>query len=130
MFWRRKKSQPPNPPEEENYMPAPVPVAVQTFKPNGQSHLEAIATHLEKRGNAVAAAKELEKLEISASLKFFALYEYDGAYKAIGPFNNRREAMVWCAGLKHAEDEDYHILGVVSDLVGFDELETIEPDIK
>ncbi len=58
--------------------------------------------------------------------KHFVLYEEDSEYKAV-KFATPAEARVFAAGLKHANNDDIHLIGVVSNLISFGDIKIIDP---
>lgn len=62
--------------------------------------------------------------------RYYAMWEYDGQITATGPFMSQREARIWMSGFKvSAEDSDFRALGVVGDLVYFNDIEVVSPDL-
>ena len=111
MFWKRKKQ------HEET--------AVSVDK------CEVAVAHRAEDDPPVVSKPQLVDQCNEVNPPHYALYEFDSEIYAVGPFVNRQAARLWLAGLKHGIDDcvDYTIIGICSDLCGFDNINYIEPKL-
>lgn len=89
--------------------------------------LEIIKAEMQK----LKEQKKMDTPQIPAPVqpKYYAMYSYDTDITAVGPFSSQREARCFAAGIKEVDNDDFRVLGVVQNLVGFDDVNIKEPDL-